>query len=281
MELLSIILYYPFLNLLTFFIWVVPGHYAAVGILLLTLLIRFLLIIPSRKAAQGQRRMTQLNPLMEELKVEYGDDKQALAAAQMELYRKNGVNPFSNCGLVLLQFPLLYVLYYTILHGLTPNNPHLYSWVPRPEFINSSFFGIDLLKSDPTFILPILAALLQFVQVKMTLPAKTNNPDAPVDPAVAIQRNTMFILPLFTLFIAQKFPAGVALYWVITTLFTVVQQYYVNKEKLSLKGVDKVVEKVEKEHPEFKEKMEKVKKEVVGKEEKKGGVTVTVRKKSK
>lgn len=275
-EFFATILYYPFLNLLTFFIWLSPGHYAWVGIVLLTLLVRFILLIPSKKAAQGQRKMQQIQPLMNELKVDYGDDKAGLAAAQMELYKKNGVNPFSSCGLALIQLPVLYILYYTFLHGLTVNSPHIYAWVPRPETINNMFLGLDLLKPDPTYILPILAAGLQFWQTRMVMPPKM----APgtEDPAQALQRNMMYLLPLITLFIAQSFAAGIVLYWVVTTVFSIIQQYFVNREKYALVGIEKVVNDAEKKYPEATARLEKVEKQVLDTSVKKG-VTLKVRKK--
>jgi YidC/Oxa1 family membrane protein insertase len=278
-EFFSFILYYPFLNLLTFFIWVTPGHYAAVGVILLTLFVRLLLLIPSKRAAQGQRKLSQLQPLMKELKNDYKGDQAGLAAAQMELYKKNGVNPFSSCGLLLIQLPILYILYHTIVHGLTPNNPHLYEWIPRPEFINTDFFGINLLSPDQTFVLPILAAVLQYFQTRMTLPPPA--PGTEVDPQVTVQRNMMYFFPLFTLFFASRFPAGAALYWVVTTLFSVIQQYFVNKERYTLKGVEKVVDNAEKAHPEATARLERVEAEVLDKKVGKGGVSLTVRKKNK
>ncbi|MEI6478471.1 MAG: YidC/Oxa1 family membrane protein insertase [bacterium] len=276
-EILSAIVYYPFVNVLNFFIWATPGHYAAAGIALLTILVRLVLIVPYKKGAQSQRRMMQLQPLLDELKKEYAGDQQGLAAAQMELYKKNNINPFSSCGSLLLQLPVLYLLYYTIQHGLVAHNPHLYGWLPKPEFINTAFFGIDLLKPDKTFILPIIASGLQLIQVKMTLPPKSASSN---DAQQATQRMMMYLAPALTLYISYRLEAGVAVYWIVTNLFSIVQQYYVNKERLSLTGVEKVVEAAEKAHPEAIAAMEKAEAEVLGTEVKKG-VQVTVRKKSK
>ncbi len=113
LSLLETIFYYPFVNLLIFIIKLTPGHYAAIGIIVLTLIVRFILILPSKRAAQAQRKLSQLQPLIDELKEEYPDDKQGLAVAQMELYKKNKINPFASCGLALIQLPiLLYFVFY-------------------------------------------------------------------------------------------------------------------------------------------------------------------------
>jgi len=112
----------------------------------------------------------------------------------------------------------------------------------------------------------------------MTMPAPTPKIEgAQPDPTQAMQRQSMLLLPLFTLFFARSFPAGVAVYWIVTTAFTIGQQYFVNKEKLNLKGVDKALIEGDKKHPENHAQFEKVKK-VVEKSAKQG-VNVTVRRK--
>jgi YidC/Oxa1 family membrane protein insertase len=274
------LLYYPLLNLMTFFIWATPGHFAAVSIILLTLVVRFILLVPSKRAAQAQRRLAQLTPLMEELKKEYGNDKQGLAAAQMELYKRNSISPFSSCVPILIQFPILILLYTAIRNGLTPHDPHLYSWLPTPEFINTNFFGIDLIGPDHSYVLPILAAVGQYFQVKMTTPPLNKNADGQVDPATAATRNMMYIMPALTLFIAVGLPAGVALYWITGTIFSIIQQRQVNKEKYNIAGVDKALETADKKHPEHRPRTGKIEENIQEETStKKGGVSVVVRRK--
>ena len=280
LEFIKAILYYPILNLLTFVIWLFPDHSAAWAIIAVTLLIRVILISPSRRAAEGQRRVAEMAPLLEELKKEYGDDRQGLANAQMELYKRNNVNPFSSCGILLIQIPILYALYFSIRNGLTVNNPNLYAWLPRPSFINTTFLGINLLKPDPTFILPIIAAVLQYFQLRMMMP-KVDPAKPSTDPTQAMTRNMMYISPLLLLVIARTLPSAAALYWVVTTAFTIAQQYQVNKQRLQLTGVSKALLTAEKEHPEHKQDAEKAIKELKVLEQKteKDGVSVTVRRK--
>jgi YidC/Oxa1 family membrane protein insertase len=280
MELFNILIYYPLINLLTFLIWLTPGHYAASGIILLTLLVRFILLIPSKRAAQTQRRMQQLAPLIAELKVEYGDDKQGLAVAQMDLYKKNGVNPFGNCVTLLIQLPILITLYSAIRNGLTANNPHIYQWLSQPTFIDPNFFGISLLNPDPTYLIPVVAAIAQYIQIKMTLPAPALATAGTQDPAVATQRMMLYLIPILTVAFASSLPAGVALYWVVTTLFGIVQQAMVNREKYSIEGVGEALKVADVEHPEHKPRTEKVLKQIAEETSTKKGVTVKVRKRS-
>lgn len=283
--LIKVLIYYPFINVLNFFTWLVPGHNAVWGIIFLTLLVRLILIIPTRRAAQAQRKLAQLQPLMEELKVEYGEDRQGLATAQMELYRKNNINPFASCGFALIQLPLLYLLYFTILHGLTPHNPHLYTWLPRPSYINLNFFGMNLTKPNVfklagitlPGIIAIAAACAQFFQMRLIAPARQAG--AATDPSMAMQQQSMYLFPLLTLLIAYRLPAGAAVYWVINTSVSIIQQRNVNKEKFALTGVSKAVEVAEKAHPEranVKKDKEIVKE--LGETTTAKGVSVTVRK---
>lgn len=281
MEFFKVILYYPFLNLLTLFVWLVPGHNVIWGIILLTLLVRFALLVPSRKQAESQRKMQQVNPLLEELKREYGKDREGLAKAQMQLYKDHEINPFSSCLVLLIQFPVLIILNYAILHGLDASSPHLYSWIPRPETIHTMLFGIDLLKPDPTFIFPIVTGVVQFFAMQQALPVTarlfkkrgTAGSTAPADPMMSMQRNMGLLMPFFIFFVARGLPAAMAVYWTISTLFTIVQQHSVNR-RMKLKT--EPLPLLKKEAKEVIKEVQTVPKT----ESKKGGVKVTVRKKS-
>lgn len=279
-NLLSAILYIPFLNLLTFFIYATPGHYAAVGIVLLTLAVKLVLISPSRKAAQAQRKMSQLQPLLEDLKKEYADDKQGMAQAQMDLYKKNGISPFGTCGQSIIQLVVLVILYHSIRDGLVLNNPNLYHWLPKPDFINNSFFGINLLKPDHYLILPIIASVVQFFQIYLTMPKRKKEAGQSADPSQSINQNMLYAMSVFPILIGRTLPAGIALYWVVSTLFMVIQQWYVNKEKFDLTGVEKVMKEADKEHPEY-HRSKQVEAEIIEETstKNKGGVSVTVRRK--
>jgi YidC/Oxa1 family membrane protein insertase len=240
LELLRILFYYPFVNVLTFFVWLIPGHNVAWGIIFLTLIVRVILLVPYKKQLEGQRKLQAIQPLINKVKEEHKDDKNAAATAQMQLMKDNNVNPFSSCLLTLIQLPILIILYNAIVQGVAGNTADLYAWLPRPDSIQTVFLGIDLVKADPYYIMPILAAILQFVQMKMVMPPKDPNNSPEAEQMMAVQRNMMYIFPFMTLYISARFPAGVALYWIVSTLFGIGQQYYVNKQKLNLVGVEKL-----------------------------------------
>lgn len=252
-ELFRTLIYVPFLNILMFFTWLTPGHFVAVGIIMLTIVVRILLIIPTKKQTESQRRINQMAPLIAELKKEYGEDKQGFQLAQMELYKKNKINPFGSCGFTIIQLVILIILYNAINNGLGGEaSVDLYSWLPKVAEPNLHFFWTDLVKPDRFYILAILAAVLQYWQMRMLLPKeafiKTENPD----PQLEMQKRMMNIMPFVTIIFAGNFPAGVALYWVVNTLFSIVQQTFIVKNKAEVFGLEKAVEEADKKHPEFK-----------------------------
>lgn len=271
-------IYYPFLNILRIIIVLVPGHNAFWGILGLTLLVRLVLIAPSRKAAQSQRLMNQLQPQLSELKAEYGDDKMGYAMAQNELFKKNGINTAASCLPILIPLPLLIVLYRAVQNGLNLSTEHIYSWVPKLTYINTHFLWFDLTKPDKYYIMLVLVVALQYLQVRMVLPALPPPvPGQEPNASLQAQRQTAFIAPFMYLIIGLRLASGVLVYLIITTVFTIIQQYFVTKEQSKLVGVQEAISDGLTEHPENRERFERVKEVVETK--KKGGVNVTVRKK--
>ena len=235
---LTLTVYYPLLNVLHAIVAIVPGHNAFWGIVGLTLLVRVALLLPSARSARSQKQLASLQPKLSELKAEYGSDRNGYAAAQMELYKENGISPFASCLPILITLPFLVVLYQVVLHGLGPNAVGLYSWIPKPSFIRTVFLGLDLLKPDHTFILPIIAAVLQFFQAKMVMPPLPPKIDGQEpDAAMMAQRQTMYIAPATYLLIGFSIPAGAVIYVIVGSIFTIVQQYYINKERTPLVGV--------------------------------------------
>lgn len=208
------------------------------AILAFTVIIRLLLFPLSLPGMKSQKKLRELQPELKQLKDKHGKDIKALQAAQMELYKKHNVNPLTGCLPQIIQIILLIVLY----HVLT-------IFVSRTEIngtvINPSFFWLDLTKPDRLFVLPILAAVSQLILSLMILPGGETPNLVPDDAkskkkqeenkkeedvaemAAAMQKQMLFIMPVMTGFIAINFPSGLALYWVASTVLSVVQQYFV------------------------------------------------------
>jgi len=230
------ILYRPLFNGLIFLYNAVPPHDFGVAIILLTVIIRLILYPLNQKAIVSQKRLSQLQPQVKEIQSQNSTNKVKQSQLLMELYKKNNVNPASGCLPLLLQLPILIALYQVFWNGLNPDSlSALYSFVSRPEVINPMFLGLmSLAKASP--VLAILAGAFTFWQSKMMVPQPAAAGQGS-DFGAAMNKQMLYFMPLFTVFIAWSLPAGLALYWVITTLAGILQQYYVIKKN----GTGKII----------------------------------------
>lgn len=190
---------------------------------MLTVIVRLLLLPSFHKSLKHQKIMADLQPKMNEIKVKYKNDKEAQGKALIELYQTHKINPLSPCLPLLIQLPILIAMYQVFIRSLRGSKlVGLYSFVKEPASINPVFLHfIDL--SKPNWIMAIIAGLLQYYATKITLP-KTVNQD---QTQKIMSYQTLYFLPAMTVFIGLKLPAGLALYWIITTLFGIGQQYYI------------------------------------------------------
>lgn len=222
------IIYRPLLNLLVFFYHYIPD--IGVVIVLLTLLIRLLMAPSFHRSLKSQKAMAELQPKLNAVKEKYKNDKEGQARAMMELYKEHKINPLSSCLPLLIQFPILIALYQVFSKALNNHLTGLYTFVSKPETINPFFLHLmDL--SKPSILLGVLAGLAQFWQSKMMLP-KTSNGEQDTT-TKAIQMQTTYFLPIVSVVIAVKLPAGLPLYWLVTTLFAVGQQYWLTRRQPS------------------------------------------------
>jgi len=235
------VLFRPLLNLLVGITNFLPGHSVGWAIIIVTLIVRLLLLPSSlhhaKKMQSNQDKMQQLRSELERVKKQHKNDRAKQAEETMKLYRQAGINPASGCLPLLIQLPILIALYRVFLTGLNPETYNfLYGFVSRPEAIDFIFFGVNL--HEPSLILGILAGVGQFVQMKWLSPSPTANQPGADDDAAAMmasmQKNMMYIFPVMTVFIALKLPAALSLYWAVSTLFGMLQQYLL-KRSLHLK----------------------------------------------
>lgn len=223
-----IVLIQPLLNALIWLYNVIPGHDMGLAIIALTVVLRLLLFPSFQKSLRSQKALQRLQPKLEELKAKHKDDKEAQTKAMLELYKEHKVNPLSSCLPLLIQLPILIALYRVFLSGLAGNDlaPQLYHFVRNPGVINVMFLGLVNL-AQPNYIFGVLAGAFQFVQSKMMLP-KTS---AATDKTARMMNAQMtYFMPVITIVIAIKLPAGLSLYWIVTTLFAIGQQYYIMKQ---------------------------------------------------
>jgi YidC/Oxa1 family membrane protein insertase len=222
------IFYRPILNILIYFYETIAGHDFGLAIILVTLLIRFLLYPLFHKSAKHQMTLQRLQPKIKKIQELHKDDKKKQTEATMALYKEHGVNPFLSIILLVVQLPILIALYRIILSGLGASGigSGLYAFVPAPNAINTLFLGILNLKQR-SIILVLLAAIAQYFQARLAI-YRTPSGGAP-SPAEKMARQMTFIGPVITIVIFYNLPAGVGLYWLVSSLFSIIQQLIVNK----------------------------------------------------
>lgn len=230
------VLFRPLLNLLVGITNVLPGHSIGWAIIVVTLVVRLILLPSSlHHARQMQRNQEKMRGVQEKIgamKKKHKKDPAKQAEETMRLYREAGLNPASGCLPLLIQLPILIALYRVFLVGLSPDTfQYLYGFVAQPAHIGFTFAGVNL--TTPSLVLGIIAGLAQFIQMKWLSP----QPAAPMpggseDAAAmmsSMQRNMMYIFPVMTIFISLQLPAALALYWAVSTLFGMAQQYIVKR----------------------------------------------------
>jgi len=236
-----VILYQPLFNFLVFLYNYVPGHDFGVAIILLTIIIRVILFPTSVKAVNSQRGLQKLQPKIQEIQKKHKDDKEKQAKEILDLYKKEKINPFAGLFLSLIQLPILIALYKVFWEGLNPSElANLYSFISNPGQINSLFIHlIDL--SKPNMVLAVLAGVSQYFQTKMLLPKNTatgNEQKKGPDFSQMMQKQMTYFFPVFTIIILVNLPSALGLYWTISGIFSIVQQYLIiknNKKEEAIK----------------------------------------------
>ena len=223
------VFYEPILNLLVFLYNIIPGHDIGLAIIAMTIIIKAILLPLSKQSIKSQKSLQNLQPKIDELKKKYSHSKEELGRAMMQLYKQEKVNPFSSCLPLLVQLPFLWAVFIVFRDGLSNqalNN--VYSFISQPGAINPVSLGlVDL--SKPNIILAVLAGVAQFWQAKMMItrrPEVRGNGAKDEDMMAIMNKQMLYFMPILTTVIGMTFPGGLALYWLVTTVLTALQQLY-------------------------------------------------------
>lgn len=230
-----------------------PGA-LGLAIILLTVVIRLLVWPFMQTQLKSARKMAELKPQLDALKIKHKGDKQGMASAQMALYKEHGVNPAGGCIPALIQIPIIIALYQTILAFFNPNgleNINKVLYIKDWHFISTpslDFFGLNLATKPSEFgkigilllLIPVITAALQLIQSRMMVPEKPLKEypsDSPKekeekkgteDSMAAMQSQMMYMMPLMVGYFAFQFPIGLALYWNTFTILGIVQQHRIS-----------------------------------------------------
>jgi YidC/Oxa1 family membrane protein insertase len=176
-------------------------------IVVLTILIKAAFYPLSAASYRSMAKMKQVAPRLQALKEKFGDDRQKLNTAMMEMYRTEKINPLGGCLPIVVQIPVFIALYWVLLASVEMRGAPWVLWVD------------DLSARDPLFILPAVMMATMFLQIKL-------NPTPP-DP---MQARVMMLMPLIFGGMMFFFPAGLVLYWCVNNILSIAQQYYITKK---------------------------------------------------
>jgi len=229
-ELFRTALYQPLFNTLVVLYQTVAFQDLGLAIILLTILVRTVLYPLFHKSAKHQRITQQLQPEVSKIKKVHKDDKEKQTKAIMELYQKNQINPLTPFFLLLLQLPVLFTLYRLFINGFTDKSfLLLYSFVSTPDNITQTLFGLISL-TDRYIPLVILTAAAQLFQGRLAIARMSKQPKQKEQNQMdKIAKTTTFIGPAIALVILMRLPAAVAVYWLTSTIFSIMQQIIVNR----------------------------------------------------
>ena len=180
----------------------------------------------SKKSIVSQYKMRLLQPKLDAIKAR-GLSKEQESKEQFALYKTEGINPFSGCLYLLIQLPILFALYFAFIKGV--NQPdHLYNFLSTDGLKNMFLGLIDITK--PFLPFAILAGVTQGIQAfLMPKPPETTGTGFQAQFTKSLAVQTKYILPIIIIFISAKLASAVALYWVITNLFSIAQELYFRK----------------------------------------------------
>jgi YidC/Oxa1 family membrane protein insertase len=183
------------------------GNYG-LDIIILAIVLKVIFTPLTHKSQEQMKEMQKLQPEVKRIQEKYKEDKQALNREIMELYKRRKVNPLGGCLPLLLQMPVFFALYQAFLGAIELRHAPFILWIR------------DLSDKDPTYITPLLMGVTMFIQQKMTT--------VTADPT---QMKMMSFMPIFFTFIFLNFPSGLVLYWLVTNVLSIGQQFYINRKK--------------------------------------------------
>ncbi len=183
----------------------IPSY--GIAIIIMTILIKVALLPLAVKQIRSMKGMQELQPRIQQIQKKYKGDPQKQQQEMAKMYQELGINPLSGCLPMLIQMPFLISIFYA-LRQYQYNPEHMsFLWLP------------SLGQHDPYYILPVISALSTFIMQKQTMSSNSSGPSA------TQQKVMMVFMPLFIGYISLKFPSGLVIYWVVSNIFQMVQQF--------------------------------------------------------
>ncbi len=212
-------IYQPILWLLVFIYQNLSFHDLGFAIIILTILVRLVLLPIFYKGAKDQTIIQKIQPHVKRIQLDHKDNKERQAKELMALYKKHRVNPFSSIFFIILQLPVFIALF-----GIFTKE------ISALVFLSRSFLGLINL-DEKSALLAVAAALFQYLQTRMIMVSKPpQEKESAKDPMAANQKIMMYAGPILTVVVLFNLPAAIGLYWTVSNLFSIGQQFYINKK---------------------------------------------------
>jgi YidC/Oxa1 family membrane protein insertase len=189
------------------------------SIIALTILIRIFLYPLTYKGMVSMQKIKEIAPRIKEVQEKYKGDPARMNAAVMEMYKKHGANPLGGCLPLVLQIPVFFAIYRVLLNAVELQGAPWILWID--DLSRGATWTVPTNFHDLfAFVLPILMGATMYFQQRIT-PSNFTDP---------LQEKIFKYLPLIFTFFFVTFPAGLVLYWFVNNLFSIAQQYMVNKQ---------------------------------------------------
>ena len=187
----------------------------ALAIIMISILLKLILYPLMQKQMKSTMNMQEVQPKMEYLQKKYKNNPEKLNEEMMKLYKEYDVNPMAGCLPLLIQFPILIGLFMALRqYEFVPLEHATFFWVP------------NLGEVDPLHILPVLVAATMYLQQKITMSATGGN-----EQTAQMMKTMLYMMPAMMLFVCWSMPAGLCLYWAFFSVLSIIQQYFMNKNK--------------------------------------------------
>ena len=234
------IFFAPVYNTLIFFVDTVRGGDVGLAIIATVIVVKLVLLPLSIKAAKTQKIMRDIEPKLREIKEKHKEDRQAQAQEMLALYKEYNLNPFASIFLIFLQIPIIFALYFAVYKGggiplPEVNTALLYSFVSVPVEVSTMFLGmVDV--TGRSLLLALGAGITQYFYTAMTLPKLAErDPEAAPSFKDDFTRNMhiqmKYVMPVLIVFIAYTISAAIALYFFVSNLVMLAQEFYVRKHR--------------------------------------------------
>lgn len=223
------VVYDPLYNGLIFLVGFFPTHDVGLAVVALTVIVRIILFPLAKRASAAQVKMKEIAPALEAIKVKYKNNREEQGRAIFALYKERDIHPFASFGLILIQLPILFALYWIFALGKLPavNADILYSFVQLPPSINMEFLGL-INMGGKSIILALLAGATQIVYTRLTMGARKKHQVSDGtfsgDMARSFDIQARYVLPVIIGVISYTIPAAAPLYWVVSNTFMILQE---------------------------------------------------------